>query len=179
MQDKYGFNPRKCNSARSLSGCIEREMSKVIIALPTTAEHLEIFEKTVTGGFSCVNTRLAFDSAILLPKKEDGTRDNNFKVIYNINGKNERVISKILKLDENIQYGHEMTKPLPTGCIKNDSDLSWRTFNLLLESVILEDKIGHLYVVDIKFDHENATEKQIAYNELYPPIVEKQKTIDP
>ena len=72
-----------------------------------------------------------------------------------------------------------MTKPLPTGCIKNDSDLSWRTFNLLLESVSLEDKIGHLYVVDIKFDHENATEKQIAYNELYPPIVEKQKTIDP
>ena len=69
MQDKYGFNSRKCNSASSLSGCIEREMSKVIIALPTTAEHLEIFEKTVTGGFSCVNTCLAFDSAILLPKK--------------------------------------------------------------------------------------------------------------
>ena len=179
MQDKYGFNPRKCNSASSLSGCIEREMSKVIIALPTTAEHLEIFEKTVTGGFSCVNTRLAFDTAVLLPKKEDGTRDNNFKVIYNINGKNERVISKILKLDENNQYGHAMTKPLPTACIKNDSDLSWRTFNLLLESASLEDKIGHLYVVDIKFDHENATEKQIAYNEIYPPIVEKQKTIDP
>ena len=37
MQDKYGFNPRKCNSASSLSGCIEREMSKVIIAFPTTA----------------------------------------------------------------------------------------------------------------------------------------------
>ena len=168
MQDKYGFNPRKCNSASSLSGCIEQEMPKVIIALPTTPEHLEIFEKTVTGGFSCVNTRLAFDSAILLPKKENGTRDNNWKAIYNINGKNERVISKVLKLDENNQYGHAMTKPLPTGCV-----------NLLLESVSLEDKIGHLYVVDIKFDHENATEKQIAYNEIYPPIVEKQKTIDP
>ena len=72
-----------------------------------------------------------------------------------------------------------MTKPLPTGCIKNDSDLSWRTFNLLLESVSLEDKIGHLYIVDIKFDYENATEKQIVYNEIYLPIVEKQKTIDP
>ena len=179
MQDKYGFNPRKCNSASSLSGCIEREISKVIIAFPTTAEHLEIFEKTITGGFSCVNTRLAFVSAILLPKKEDGTRDNNWKVIYGINGKNERVISKILKLDENNQYVHAMTKPLPTGCIKNDSDLSWRTFNLLLESVSLEDKIGHLYIVDIKFDYENATEKQIVYNEIYLPIVEKQKAIDP
>ena len=26
MQDKYGFNPRKCNSASSLSGCIERNV---------------------------------------------------------------------------------------------------------------------------------------------------------
>ena len=179
MQDNYGFNPRKCNSASSLSGCIEREMSKVIITFPTNVEHLEIFEKTVTGGFSCVNTRLAFDTSILCPKKTDGSRDKNWKVIYNINGRNKRVISKILKLDENNQYGHAMTKPLPTGCIKSDPDLSWTTFNLLLESVNLEDKIGHLYFVDIKFDYENATEKQITYNEIYPPIVEKQKAIDP
>ena len=103
MQDKYGFNPRKCNSASSLSSRIEREMSKVIIAFPTNPDHVEIFEKTVTGGFSCINTRLAFDTQILLPKKEDGTRDNSFKVVYNINGENERVISKILKLDENNQ----------------------------------------------------------------------------
>ena len=179
MQDNYGFNPRKCNSASSLSGCIEREMSKVIITFPTSVEHLEIFEKTVTGGFSCVNTHLAFDTSILCPKKLDGSRDKNWKVAYNINDKNKRVISKILKLDENNQYGHVMTKPLPTGCIKNEADLSWRTFNLLLESVSLEDKIGHLYIVDIKFDYKNATKEQIVYNEIYPPIVEKQKTIDP
>ena len=76
-QDNYGFNPRKCNSASSLSGCIEREMSKVIITFPTNVEHLEIFEKTVTGGFSGVNTRLAFDTLILCPKKADGSRDKN------------------------------------------------------------------------------------------------------
>ena len=45
MQDKYGFNPRKYNSASSLSGCIERQMSKVIITFPTNVEHFEIFEK--------------------------------------------------------------------------------------------------------------------------------------
>ena len=50
---------------------------------------------------------------------------------------------------------------------------------MLLESLNLEDKIGHLYIVDIKFDYENATEKQVTYNEMYPPIAEKQKTIDP
>ena len=132
MQDKFGFNPRKCNPASSLSGCIEREMSRVIISFPTNVEHLEIFEKTITGGFSCVNTRLAFDTLILLPKKSDGSKDLNFKCIYNINDEKKRVISKILKLDENNQYGHAMTKPLPTGCIKNDPDLSWNTFNLLL-----------------------------------------------
>ena len=34
VHDKYGFNPRRCNSASSLSGSIERDLSKVIIALP-------------------------------------------------------------------------------------------------------------------------------------------------
>ena len=37
-----------------------------------------------------------------------------------------------------------MTKPLPTGCIKNDSDISWKTFNYLVEKVSLDDKIGYL-----------------------------------
>ena len=72
-----------------------------------------------------------------------------------------------------------MTKSLPTGCIKDNSDLSWRTFNLLLESVTLEDRIGHLYIVNIEFDTKNASEKILAYNEIYPPIIEKQKVIDP
>ena len=67
MQNTYGFNPRKCNSASTMSGCIEREMSKVIITLPTKIENVEIFEQTVTGRFSCVNNRLAFDTRILLP----------------------------------------------------------------------------------------------------------------
>ena len=71
-----------------------------------------------------------------------------------------------------------MTKSLPTGCIKDNSDLSWETFNLLLERVSL-DRIGHLYIDDIEFDTKNAREKILAYNEIYPPIIEKQKVIDP
>ena len=31
MKNTYGFNPRKCNSASSMSGCIEREMSKLLL----------------------------------------------------------------------------------------------------------------------------------------------------
>ena len=72
-----------------------------------------------------------------------------------------------------------MTKPLPTGCVKDDKDISWQTFNFLLESVSFEDKIGHLYIVDIIFDAKKAIKRQFAYNEIYPPIIEKQKTIDP
>ena len=45
MRDEYGYNPRKCNSASTLSDCIERKMSKIIIALPTSSEIVDIFEK--------------------------------------------------------------------------------------------------------------------------------------
>ena len=69
-------------------------------------------------------------------------------------------------MDENNQYGNGMTKPLPTGCIKDDSDISWATFNFLLETVDFKDTIGHLCVVDIEFDYENGTEKMMAYNEI-------------
>ena len=68
---------------------------------------------------------------------------------------------------------------MPTGCIKDSDDISWKTFNFLLESVSFEDTIGHLYIVDIEFDFKNATEREFAYNEIYPPIIEKQKIIDP
>ena len=70
MNDTYGFNPSKCDSASSMSGYIEREMSRIILALPTKLEHVEIFEQTVTGCFSSANTRLAFDTQILLPNLE-------------------------------------------------------------------------------------------------------------
>ena len=82
MQNAYGFNPRKCNSASSMSGCIEREMSKVILTLPTKYEHYEIFEQTVIGGFSSVNTRLAFDSEILLPNLIKPNADKRKKLNY-------------------------------------------------------------------------------------------------
>ena len=67
-------------------------MSKIILALPTNYEHSEIFKQTVIGGFSSVNTRLAFDSQILLPNldfKDDlnhNPMNKNFdhKIVYNL-----------------------------------------------------------------------------------------------
>ena len=137
MNKIFGFNPRKCNSASTLSGCIQRNQSKVIIALPTNYSHAEIFEKIPIGGFTCVNNRIGFDTEVLLPNfnKVDYSKINidesfkvyknqNYKVGYNIKldddelSSQRRVISKIIKFDENNQYGFAMTKPVPVGTIK-------------------------------------------------------------
>ena len=42
------------------------EMSKVIIALSTNNEEIDIFEGTITGRFSCINTRLDFETVTLM-----------------------------------------------------------------------------------------------------------------
>ena len=67
MQNETGYNPRKINLASKLSGCTQREQSKCILALPTNNCHVEIFEKTLSGGFNFVNTRLSFNTELLMP----------------------------------------------------------------------------------------------------------------
>lgn len=59
-------NPRRYNSASTLSGCIKRSKSKVILALPTCLNIIQFFEKTLIGGFSSVNMRAAFETEIIL-----------------------------------------------------------------------------------------------------------------
>ena len=83
------------------------------------------------------------------------------------------MITEILKLDENNQYGFAMIKPMPTGCIKEKDLLCWLDFHILLETVDSNVSIGHLFIVDIIFDRKNATEKQLLYNEIIPLIIEK------
>ena len=78
LQEIFKYSPRKCNSAGSFSGCMQREKSKHCIALPTDAEHVRLFEKTLIGDFSCVNTRLAFDTEILIDDKR------NEKVLFDL-----------------------------------------------------------------------------------------------
>ena len=68
MMQKFPYNPQKCTSDSSLSGCIHRFLSKAVIGLPTQAEIVDLIEQAHIGGFSCVNTRLGFNSRLLLPK---------------------------------------------------------------------------------------------------------------
>ena len=110
-------------------------------------------------------------------------KNQNYKVGYKLKLDGEdkyndyRVITKIIKFDENNQYGFAMTKPMPVGSVKEKTP-SWLTFSLLLEKVSLDDPIGHLFIVGVEFDYENATKCQIMYNETIPPFTEKQTRVE-
>ena len=105
LQKLFKYNARKCNSASSFSGCIHRLKSKCQIALPTDAEIIRVFETTLIGGYSCVNIRMAFDTDLLL--KDPQTEKVLFKTV---DGELKCFLSKIIKIDENNQYGQAMTK---------------------------------------------------------------------
>ena len=128
LNNIFKFNPCKCNSASSFSGCIPRNKSKCIIGLPTDAETVKLCEKTLIGSFSDVDKCLVFDSQILLLKNQ---RDN-LKLIYKIKKsrrrENKKILTKILKMDENNQYGNAIRKLLPYGCVrkKQKSFVSFR-----------------------------------------------------
>ena len=56
MFKKSVYNSKKYNLASKLSGCIQREQPKTILALPTNNSIMETFEKTLVGDFSSINT---------------------------------------------------------------------------------------------------------------------------
>ena len=73
-----------------------------------------------------------------------------------------RIISKILKLDKNNQYGYAMKKQLRKGCIKQQKHIpSQKEFNMFLKTVDLDIKIGYLFVVDIDFNLEQSNAKTL------------------
>ena len=86
--------------------------------------------------------------------------NNKEKVLFdlNISGKKQtkRISSKILKMEENNQYRMAMTKPLPYGCIKEKDNVpSLTEFNSIITKISHEDKIGHIFNVEIKFHDIN------------------------
>ena len=110
---------------------------------------------------------MAFDTDLLLkdPKNE--------KVLFKTaDGQLKRFSSKIIKMDKNNQYGMAMTRPLPSGCIKRKSTVpSFEELEHLLKYVSSEDKIRHIFTVDIEFLDINP--KTLLFNEIFPPIFEK------
>ena len=58
---------------------------------------------------------------------------------------------------------HQKTKKKPTLL----------EFNKILDKISHDDKVGHLFVVDIKFYNKNS--KTLLFNEIYPPILAKKQ----
>ena len=83
------------------------------------------------------------------------------------------IITKILKLDKNNQHGYAITKSLPTGCIKGHPSPMARVQPPSWNSRFTS-RDWNLFVADIKFDEKRATEHEYMYNEILPPIIEKQ-----
>ena len=76
------------------------------------------------------------------------------------------------------QYGNAMTKSLPLGIItkKNCPDL--QKFNFIIKTISPDDKMHHLFIFNIKFDLENANEKNLLFNKIYTPIFKKDKCLN-
>ena len=57
-----------------------------------------------------------------------------------------------------------MTKPLPIGSINKLKKItSMREFDLIIHGMLVEDKIGHLFLVNTKFDSKNVSKKQLFF----------------
>ena len=155
MHGMYEFNRKRLSHTNSLSGFRERNEWKVIIALSTNENSVELFEKKLIEGFSCVNTRVAFDSKILFSSFpfRDYSRLNldesfkmkkrtNLKVGHRLQPNNEsnyndrKIISKILKWMK------------VTIMVKQWQYLTWKHFNI----ISVEDKIDHLFLCWCGFD---------------------------
>ena len=89
-------------------------------------------------------------------------------------GQLKRFSSKIIKMDENNQYGMAMSRPLPYGCIKKKKKVfSIDELYELIKTVSLEEKIGHIFTLDLEFSDINP--KTPLFNEIYPPIFEEKR----
>ena len=70
-----------------------------MIALPTDAEHVKDFEKTLIGGFSCINNTLDFDTQILLNAK------TNEEVLFNLDIDKKKKKTNKKNFNKNIENG--------------------------------------------------------------------------
>ena len=94
-------------------------------------------------------------------------------VIYEKSNKLEdkRIVTKILKIDENNQYGNAVTVKKQKFCP------NLRKFNLFIENLLPGDKISHLLIVDIKYDVEHTNKRPLPFNEIYTPVFGKKKCL--
>ena len=62
--------------------------------------------------------KMTIDKSLQVYKKQDLKVSCKLKLNGDKTSADKKIKSKILKLDENSQYGYALTMPLPTGCIE-------------------------------------------------------------
>ena len=68
-RDRYRDRETRRERQRQTDRHRERDLSKIIACLPTMNEYVGLFEKALTGSFSCVNTRLSFGYRYFVSKR--------------------------------------------------------------------------------------------------------------
>ena len=63
------------------------------------------------------------------------------------------------------------------GCIKNDPDLSWRTFNILLERENFDDPIGHLFILTSNLIMKKLPQDKELIMKFIRPLSKKKKLL--
>ena len=110
---------------------------------------------------------------------------SKLKLIYKIktsnSNQNKRISSKTLKVDESNQYSTRWQNHYLTVALKSKNKIKKNSsvpeFNIILNNISHTNKIGHLFIVDIKFHFKN--EKNLLFNKLYTSIFEKSKLTKP
>ena len=139
----------------------------------------EVFQKTLTDGFNCISNRLKFHSETLLPNYSQADynktcinesfksyKRQDLKVVYKLQLDNEKTYldRKWLCYDKAFASRFYYQK-IP----------SWREFKLTPETLNLDDKTGHLIVVNIRFNKLDACVKTLMYNETHTQFLKKIK----
>ena len=97
---------------------------------PNTGRNFWVIWKDPDRWIQLCEHKIGFWLYHLLPKNLENLLKENLKVIYKIKNQlknifeDERVVTKILKMDENNQYGNGMTKPHCIGSINWSTKLA-------------------------------------------------------
>ena len=97
----------------------------------------QMYEKYDYNSRKCNSASTLSGCVLNIDQSFQAFKNQNYKTVYKIKLDGDtkyndyRVTSKIIKFDENNQYGFAMTKPMPVGSVK-DKDPSWAEFNLLM-----------------------------------------------
>ena len=153
----YTFEQKNFTSVLFFSRAALLLNSKQFITLSKNARTAEVIEKLLFGGYSGVATQLVCNTKMI--NEDEGAYflfDNKYFHFYN----------KILKVDENNQYGYAMAINMPYAAIDLTQNITIGTVNDLLKNYSNNDKIGYFCNHDL-YMPEDISNHMLLLNKLF------------